>query len=126
MGAAEFQGFPAAGAGVAGADDSLRVAFFGLGHDDDLTTPVAVLARDEAGNEASIGFVDRVFPKPFRKSRIEVDDRFLQRVVPDILTQAPELGLDAAREYMIVPGSQTLDALRVGTLCYMSMAVRAG
>jgi murein DD-endopeptidase MepM/ murein hydrolase activator NlpD len=94
VGAAEFQGFPAAGAGVAGADDSLRVAFFGLGHDDDLTTPVAVLARDEAGNEASIGFVDRVFPKPFRKSRIEVDDRFLQRVVPDILTQAPELGLD--------------------------------
>jgi SAM-dependent methyltransferase len=39
---------------------------------------------------------------------------------------APVLGLDAAREYMIVPGSQTLDALRVGTLCYVSMAVRAG
>jgi SAM-dependent methyltransferase len=39
---------------------------------------------------------------------------------------APVLGLDAAREYMIVAGSQTLDALRVGTLCYVSMAVRAG
>jgi murein DD-endopeptidase MepM/ murein hydrolase activator NlpD len=94
VGSAEFAGFPAAGAGVAGADDSLRLAFFALGHDDDLATPVAILARDEAGNEASIGFVDRVFPKPFRKSRIELDDRFLQRVVPDILTQAPELGLD--------------------------------
>jgi hypothetical protein len=94
VGAAEFQGYPAAGAGVAGADDSLRVAFFALGHDDDLSTQVAILARDEAGNEASIGFVDRVFPKPFRKSRILLDDRFLQRVVPDILTQAPELNLD--------------------------------
>ena len=94
VGAAEFQGYPAAGAGVAGADDSLRVAFFALGHDDDLSTQVAILARDEAGNEATIGFVDRVFPKPFRKSRIQLDDRFLQRVVPDILTQAPELNLD--------------------------------
>ena len=94
VGAAEFQGYPAAGAGVAGADDSLRVAFFALGYDEDLSTQVAVMARDEAGNEASIGFVDRVFPKPFRKSRIQLDDRFLQRVVPDILTQAPELNLD--------------------------------
>jgi murein DD-endopeptidase MepM/ murein hydrolase activator NlpD len=94
VGPAEYAGFPAAGAGVAGADDSLKVAFFALGQDEDLSTPVAILARDEAGNEASIGFVDRVFPKSFRKSRIQLDDRFLQRVVPDILTQAPELGLD--------------------------------
>jgi ubiquinone/menaquinone biosynthesis C-methylase UbiE len=43
-----------------------------------------------------------------------------------VKTLAPVLGLDAAREYMIVPGSKTLDALRVGTLCYVSMAVRAG
>jgi murein DD-endopeptidase MepM/ murein hydrolase activator NlpD len=95
VGSAEFPGYPAAGAGVAGADPALKIAFFALAHDDDLRTPVAILARDEAGNEASVGFVDRVFPKPFRKSRIALDDRFLQRVVPDILTQAPELGIDA-------------------------------
>ena len=95
VGSAEFPGYPAAGARVAGADPSLKIAFFALSHDDDLKTPVAILARDEAGNEASVGFIDRVFPKPFRKSRIALDDRFLQRVVPDILTQAPELGLDA-------------------------------
>jgi murein DD-endopeptidase MepM/ murein hydrolase activator NlpD len=95
VGSSEYQGFPAAGGGIPGADPSLKMAFFALGHDDDLSTPVAIVARDEAGNEASIGFVDRVFPKPFRKSRIALDDRFLQRVVPDILTQAPELGIDA-------------------------------
>jgi murein DD-endopeptidase MepM/ murein hydrolase activator NlpD len=94
VGSAEYPGFPASGAGVAGADPSLKVAFFALGHDDDLSTPIALLARDDAGNEASIGFVNQVFPKPFRKSRIALDDRFLQRVVPDILTQAPELNLD--------------------------------
>ncbi len=94
VGSAEHQGYPAAGAGVAGADPALKIAFFALGHDDDLSTPMAIVARDEAGNEASLGFVDRVFPKPFRKSRIELDDRFLQRVVPDILTQAPEMGID--------------------------------
>jgi hypothetical protein len=41
-------------------------------------------------------------------------------------TLAPVLGVDAAREWMMVPGAQTLDRLRVGTLCYMSMAVRVG
>ena len=91
----EYAGFPAAGAGVAGADTSLKIAFFALlTRSDDLSTPIGAFARDEAGNEASVGFVDNVFPKPFRKSRIELDDRFLQRVVPDILTHSPELGLD--------------------------------
>ena len=32
-----------------------------------------------------------MFPKPFRRSRIVLDDRFLQRVVPDILQRSPEL-----------------------------------
>jgi murein DD-endopeptidase MepM/ murein hydrolase activator NlpD len=32
-----------------------------------------------------------VFPKNFRKSRIEVDDQFLARVVPAILQNSPEL-----------------------------------
>ena len=35
--------------------------------------------------------VDNVFAKPFRKSRIELDDRFINRVVPEILEHATEL-----------------------------------
>jgi murein DD-endopeptidase MepM/ murein hydrolase activator NlpD len=96
VGDVEFPGYPASGAGIANADPALKVAFFALLHDQDLTTPIAVFARDEAGNQASAPFVDRVFPKPFRKSRIAIDDRFLERVVPPILQQSPELKLSGA------------------------------
>lgn len=96
VGDLEYLGYPASGAGVAGADDSTRVAFFALLHDQDLTTPVVAFARDEAGNEAHVSFVERVFPKPFRRSKINIDDRFLQRVVPEILSHAPELNATGA------------------------------
>src|SRR5947199_1858651 len=49
VGTAEYAGFPASGAGVTGADPSMKVAFFALAHDQDLHTPIAAFARDEAG-----------------------------------------------------------------------------
>ncbi len=90
-----YPGFPAAGAGVAGADPSVKVAFFALLHDQPLNTPIAAFARDEAGNEATATFVDNVFEKPFKKSRIEIDDRFINRVVPEIIEHSPELKMTA-------------------------------
>jgi murein DD-endopeptidase MepM/ murein hydrolase activator NlpD len=78
---------------MAGADDTTKVAFFALLHDQDLDTPIVAFARDEAGNEAKVSFIEKVFPKPFRRSRIEIDDPFLQRVVPEILSHAPELAV---------------------------------
>ena len=84
-----YPGFPAAGAGIANADPAMRVAFFALLHDQDRNTPIRVYARDGAGNEASTGVDTRVFPKPFRQSRIEVPDAFLARVVPEILQHSP-------------------------------------
>lgn len=95
VGDVEYVGYPASGAGLAGADESAKVAFFALLHDQDLKTPIVAFARDEAGNEATASFVEKIFEKPFRKSRIQIDDRFLQRVVPEILAHAPELGLPA-------------------------------
>jgi murein DD-endopeptidase MepM/ murein hydrolase activator NlpD len=88
-----YPGFPASGAGVAGADPELRVAFFALLYDQDLGTPMRLFARDEAGNQAHSEFDHKVFVKPFSKGRIELNDAFLQRVVPDILEHAPELKL---------------------------------
>jgi murein DD-endopeptidase MepM/ murein hydrolase activator NlpD len=96
VGDIEYLGYPAAGAGVAGADDSTKMAFFALLHDQDLNAPVVAFARDDAGNEAHVSFVEKVFPKPFRRSKINIDDRFLQRVVPEILSHAPELQVQAA------------------------------
>src|SRR5262249_22934536 len=90
-GNAEFRGFPAAGAGVPGAAPDLFVAFFTLLYDQDLRRPIVAFARDEADSEARTTFVDNVLPKAFTKSRIELDDEFINRVVPDIIEHSPEL-----------------------------------
>jgi murein DD-endopeptidase MepM/ murein hydrolase activator NlpD len=83
VGDKEYSSFPASGAGIAG-DSALRVAFFALLYDQPTNTRIDVFARDEAGNEVIVPLDYRVFPKQYKKSRIEVDDRFLQRVVPAI------------------------------------------
>lgn len=94
VGDREYPGFPAAGAGIAGADPALRVAFFGLLWDQELDSPIAVFARDAAGNESRAAVDVRVFPKPFRRSTIALDDRFLSRVVPAILDNSPDFHVD--------------------------------
>lgn len=100
VGDASFPGYLGAGAGLA--DPGLHVAFFALAYDQELNAPITVFARDGAGNEASTPLDHRIFPKPFAKSRIEIDQRFLDRVVPAISAGTPELG--AAAE----PGSDLL------------------
>lgn len=93
VGTIEYRGFPASSA-IPGADPALKVAFFALLHDQPLDTRVVAFARDAAGNEVTASFVDDVFEKPFRKSRIPIDDRFLGRVVPEILAHSPQLKVD--------------------------------
>ena len=90
-----YPGFPASGAGI-GSDASLRVAFFALLHDQDLNTPIALYAQDAAGNAATAALDHRAFPKAFARSRIAIDDRFLQQVVPAVAAATPDLGLSTA------------------------------
>ncbi len=90
----EYPGYPATGAGIEGADPGLRVAFFALLWDQEVDTPISLYARDEVGNESRASFDYRVFPKAFRKSRITLNDRFLQKVVPEILYNTPELEVE--------------------------------
>jgi murein DD-endopeptidase MepM/ murein hydrolase activator NlpD len=91
VGETEYPGFPASGAGLPGADASMKVAFFALLHDQDLNVPIVAFAVDDADNQSKVSFVDNVFEKPFKRSKIQLDDKFLQRVVPEILEHAPEL-----------------------------------
>lgn len=91
VGDLEYPGFPAQGAGVPGAEPGLRVAFFALLHDQPTDAPIRLFARDAAGNESTATFETRVIPKRFRTSTIAVDLPFLQRVVPPILEQTPDL-----------------------------------
>ncbi len=89
VGDIEYPGYPASGAsavdGVKFEDPALRIAFFALRYDQDLKTPIRLFARDEAGNTARADFDYTTFPKPFKKSKIPLDDKFLDRVVPAIL-----------------------------------------
>jgi murein DD-endopeptidase MepM/ murein hydrolase activator NlpD len=89
VGDKEYPGFPASGAGITG-DPSLRVAFFALLYDQPTNANIQVFARDPAGNQTVAPLDYRVFPKTFRSSRIEIDDRFLERVVPAITENTPD------------------------------------
>jgi murein DD-endopeptidase MepM/ murein hydrolase activator NlpD len=88
VGDIEYPGFP-----LGGSDPALKAAFFALLYDQDLNTPISAFARDEAGNQAKVSFVDNVFEKPQRKSRIELDDKFIDRVVPEIIEHSPEMNM---------------------------------
>ncbi len=94
VGDIEYPGFPASGVTVDGvrmSDPALRVAFFALVHEQDLNTPIRLFARDEAGNTGRAEFDYRVFPKPFKRSRIELKERDLERWVPAILEGTTEI-----------------------------------
>ena len=89
VGDKEYPAFPAAAAGI-GTDPDVRVAFFALLYDQPTNAKIDVFARDVAGNQVLVPLDYRVFPKKYRKSRIQVDDRFLQKVVPSIASASPD------------------------------------
>jgi murein DD-endopeptidase MepM/ murein hydrolase activator NlpD len=88
VGDVTYRGYPLSGAGV-NAEPALHAAFFALLYDQDLNTPISVVATDDAGNQATAPLDAKVFPKQFRRSRIEISPQFLQRVVPAILENTP-------------------------------------
>ena len=77
---------------------ALRVAFFALLYDQDLDDADQRL-RDATrpATRRARRFDSRVFPKPFRRSRIEVHRQFLQRVVPAILENTPYFKVSPTR-----------------------------
>ena len=87
-----YPGYPASGAGIR-SDEAAKIAFFALLYDQELNAPVSVYARDAAGNESSTPLDHMPFAKAFARSRINIDDTFLQRVVPSIAAETPEMQL---------------------------------
>lgn len=84
-GDAYFKGFPMPGA----TDPALRFALFAYPYDAPAGTPVRLKARDEAANEVLANFNLKVFPRTFRARALPIDDAFLQKVVPEILSHSP-------------------------------------
>jgi murein DD-endopeptidase MepM/ murein hydrolase activator NlpD len=81
-----FPGFP-----VNPTDKRTRFALFALEYDLPADTAMKVVAHDAAGNEATADFWKKVFPKGFRSRDIPIDDAFLQKVVPDVVSNTPEV-----------------------------------
>lgn len=94
-----YPGFPASGAaagrtpGAPAIDPALRVAFFGLLFDQDVTTPIRLVAKDPAGNTARAEFDYQAFSAAFDRRRVPVDDAFFRRVVPAIIAATPGMTL---------------------------------
>src|SRR5262249_10115165 len=94
VGDLKYPGFPASGAKVEGvriADPAVKIVFIALRWDQDVNAPMFAYAKDEAGNSARPDFDHLTFPKPFKKSTIPLDDKFLERVVPQILETTSEV-----------------------------------
>ncbi|HEX3129230.1 MAG TPA: M23 family metallopeptidase [Thermoanaerobaculia bacterium] len=81
-----FQGFP-----MPGPDKQQRFALFGIPYDLTDPTKIRLVATDEVGNRAEAAFVDRFDPRPIRTDTIKVDDAYMNKVVPEILSQSPEI-----------------------------------
>jgi murein DD-endopeptidase MepM/ murein hydrolase activator NlpD len=79
------------GAPLPGGDDRERFALFAVPFDLDDSSQVRLVAVDDVANEAETTFVKQFFKKPFKTDTIRISDAFMQKVVPAILSQTPEL-----------------------------------
>jgi murein DD-endopeptidase MepM/ murein hydrolase activator NlpD len=80
-----FRGFPVPGS----PDPAVRMALFAFPYDAKADAAVRLRARDDWGNEALATFPLKVFPKVFRSRDLPIDDAFLGKVVPEIVSQTP-------------------------------------
>jgi murein DD-endopeptidase MepM/ murein hydrolase activator NlpD len=80
-----FPGYPV------GSDPNLRFALFAFAYNIPENSPLKIVARDGAGNEAVAGFWQKLFPKKFRSRPIPLDDGFLQKVVPEVMSHTPSI-----------------------------------
>ncbi len=86
-GPAFFRGFPLPGA----SDPRVHFAIFAYPYDAPPGTQLRLRARDEAANEVLANFHLKVDRKAFRSRSLPVDDAFLEKVVPEIMSQSPSL-----------------------------------
>ena len=92
VGDARYPFYPGSAVGLS--DPALRVGFFALRHDQDLSTRISAYARDAAGNEVTSAVGHKPFIKKFLQSRIPIDQPFLDRVVPAIASNTSDLKVD--------------------------------
>ncbi|MEM6703174.1 MAG: M23 family metallopeptidase [Acidobacteriota bacterium] len=81
-----FPGYPLPGGG-----EGEMFALFAVPHDLTDSDQVRLVVRDELGNQSRSAFLDRFTPSPLKRSNIQLNDRFMEKVVAEILDRTPEL-----------------------------------
>jgi hypothetical protein len=81
-----FPGFPLPGGGKQD-----RFALFAVPYDMGDVSKVRLVAADDVGNESEVAFIDKFFPKLPSARNLDIDDAFMSRVVPAIMSQTPDL-----------------------------------
>ncbi len=81
-----FPGYP-----VPQARAGERFSLFAIPYDLEQASGVQLTFQDAFGNETHKAFLDRFFPQPMSRDTIELNQEFLQKAVPEILGQTPEL-----------------------------------
>ena len=81
-----FPGFPLPGGGARD-----RFALFAVPYDQSDPAQVALEASDDVGNTARRTFVDKFFARPPHKDTIALTQQFMEKVVPEIRAQTPDL-----------------------------------
>jgi len=84
VGENSFLGYPVPQRG-----EDTYIALFAMAHDQGPETPVSLWAADAAGNRSETRFWYKPMPASFRKRRIEITDRFINSVAPEILSHSP-------------------------------------
>lgn len=79
-----FPGYPLPGAGKLD-----RFAFFAVPYNQN-SPESRLVAADDAANQAEVSIIDQFFPKSLKTGEIELTDAFLNKVVPEIMSQTPE------------------------------------
>ena len=85
-----FPGYPLP-AGTGQGDPHTHFALFAIPYDTGDDSQVRLVAIDDVGNEAHAAFVDKFFPKPLKYDTIQLTDSFLERAVPEIMHETPDL-----------------------------------
>ena len=102
VGDTRYRFYPGSAVGIS--DPAVRVGFFALKHDQDVNARITAYARDAAGNEATTPVEHQPFVKKFVQSKIPIDQGFLDRVVPAIASNTPDLKIDTGSPEGLLKG----------------------
>ena len=93
------------GAPLPGRDGEFFV-IFGIPYDLETPDAIKLVAQDALGNEARLAFVERWTPRPVGKADIQLNDPFLQKVVPEISAHRPDVAAtdDLLATYLEING----------------------